>query len=172
MAKGGALRDSSINWIFLQRLPIQNHSNPSITEKRWNYFTISRYYFKTEIVILWVFWKKGALKNFEKFTGKPCARACGRVTSYTHARVWGVKKFIFQKIRRALFSCNTCFEICPFPLLSKISTPATLFFVCQIYSHILHEKQCKTISLTVLLTFSMEEQLKKMLLFLLNVTMK
>ena len=29
-----ALRDSNINWIFLWRLPIQNHSKPSITEKR------------------------------------------------------------------------------------------------------------------------------------------
>ena len=25
--------------------------------------------------------------------------------------------FVFRKIWRALFSCNTCFEICPFALL-------------------------------------------------------
>ena len=30
------MRYSSINWIFLWRLPIQNHSKPSITEKRRN----------------------------------------------------------------------------------------------------------------------------------------
>ena len=32
----GALRNSSINWIFLARLPIQNQSKPSITKKRRN----------------------------------------------------------------------------------------------------------------------------------------
>ena len=35
-AKNAALRNSSITWIFLQRLPIQNHQKPSITEKRRN----------------------------------------------------------------------------------------------------------------------------------------
>ena len=34
--KNGSLRTSSINWIFLQRLFIQNYSKPSITEKRKN----------------------------------------------------------------------------------------------------------------------------------------
>ena len=32
--KNGALRNSSINWIFLWRFPIENHSKPSITETR------------------------------------------------------------------------------------------------------------------------------------------
>ena len=33
--KNGALRISSISWTFsLQRVPIQNHSKPPITEKR------------------------------------------------------------------------------------------------------------------------------------------
>ena len=32
--KNGALRNSSINWIFLRRLPIQNNSKSSFTEKR------------------------------------------------------------------------------------------------------------------------------------------
>ena len=34
--KNGSLRTSSINWIFLQRLFIQNYSKPSITEKKKN----------------------------------------------------------------------------------------------------------------------------------------
>ena len=34
--KNGALRNSSINRIFLWKRPIQNHSKPSITEKRKN----------------------------------------------------------------------------------------------------------------------------------------
>ena len=34
--ENGALRNSSINWIFLGRLLIQNHLKSFITEKRWN----------------------------------------------------------------------------------------------------------------------------------------
>ena len=34
--KNGALRNSSINWILLGRLPIKNHSKLSIAEKRRN----------------------------------------------------------------------------------------------------------------------------------------
>ena len=34
--KTGPLRNSSMNWIFLWRLPIQNHQKPPITEKRRN----------------------------------------------------------------------------------------------------------------------------------------
>ena len=34
--KNGALRNCSINWIFLWRLRIKNHLKPSITEKRRN----------------------------------------------------------------------------------------------------------------------------------------
>ena len=34
--KNGALRNSNINWIFFWKLPIQNHSKSSITEKRRN----------------------------------------------------------------------------------------------------------------------------------------
>ena len=34
--KNGTLRNTRINWIFLWRLPVQNHSKPSITEKRRN----------------------------------------------------------------------------------------------------------------------------------------
>ena len=34
--RNGALRNSSINWKFLRRLSIQNHSKPSITVKRRN----------------------------------------------------------------------------------------------------------------------------------------
>ena len=32
----GALRNSSIDWMLLQRLPIQKHTKPSVTEKRQN----------------------------------------------------------------------------------------------------------------------------------------
>ena len=31
--KNGALRNSSVNWIFLLRVPIHNHPKQSITEK-------------------------------------------------------------------------------------------------------------------------------------------
>ena len=34
--KNGILRNSSINWLFLGRLPTQNHLKQSITEKRRN----------------------------------------------------------------------------------------------------------------------------------------
>ena len=36
--KNGALRNSSKNWIILWRIPIQNHSKSSVTEKRRNKF--------------------------------------------------------------------------------------------------------------------------------------
>ena len=34
MIKNGALRRSSINWIFLVRLPIKKHAAPSITDRK------------------------------------------------------------------------------------------------------------------------------------------
>ena len=39
--KNGTLRNSNINWIFLRRLPIQNHLKSSITKKRRNKDQIS-----------------------------------------------------------------------------------------------------------------------------------
>ena len=53
--KNGALRDSSINWVFFWRLLIQNHSKPSSTKKRRNktkylfFFYLVKLYEKTGI---------------------------------------------------------------------------------------------------------------------------
>ena len=46
-----------------------------------------------------------------------------------------VKMFIFQKFWRGLFSCNTHFEIRPFPLLPTIyqtTSPWQLFWICYL----------------------------------------
>ena len=43
--------------------------------------------------------------------------------AYARVRIRGKEKFVFRKIWRAMFSCNTRFEVRPFTLL-----PATLPF--------------------------------------------
>ena len=51
-AKNGALRNSSINWIFLRRLPFKNRSKSSINEKKQKKANYSNLKFYKDLSLL------------------------------------------------------------------------------------------------------------------------
>ena len=76
---------------------------------------------------------------------------------YTHVRIGGQKMFVFRKIWRALFSCNTRFEIRPFALLPPIlwtTFPLNIdVILCAIWYHLHNLKNVRNTHGGVLLSY-------------------
>ena len=90
--KNRPLRDSSINWIFLWRLPTQNHPKPSLTEERRNK---AKYLTRNSIRL-----------KFVKNTSMPITVKSLRYIKYYSSNSPRPVKFLSNSIR-----CN-CQNIC------------------------------------------------------------
>ena len=114
------LIDILLNCLYYCYFMSHPHGNPTrrkTSEETANTDTSSNGTFAAEISS--VISRKGELQN-------KCYKKTKLVKFFEKRTFLFPEMFDFWKIWRALFSCNTCFEVCPFALLSTISKPLTI----------------------------------------------